>query len=325
MKKTQKRIFGFFGLVFVVAMTFLAATLPPNEASAATPNSFEDRLTVLVTNPEGTPSVNIVSPSDDDQITGDTAELVIDYNSTERAALDVTFIGQNPDGTDADPIVITDFHVFDLGFETGQTTLPIDLNGYGGTDFGYGTFIFSFRNTGADGVEVPGQRISFVHTPVSADPKDEEKDDGSVDVDIDFPTEDDGEGNIVPSEIGKIVITVTNPDGKPVYGPITYDPQDLINEDGSIKPINLPFGEFADITGNYTIAITAYDKSDNYLYTLYRTRYYEVAPPVPDTGMFFQNLNISKEDYIITGLIIFFVFAIVGFGIVARDRQNRKR
>ena len=324
MKKTQKHIFGFFGLVFVVAMTFLAATLPPNEASAATPNSFEDRLTVLITNPEGTPHVGIISPADDDQILAGETDLVIEYNSTEKAALDLTFIGQNPDGTDAEPIVITDYHVFDLNFETGETSLPIDLNGHGSTEFGYGTFILSFRNTGVDGVEVPGQRISFVHTPITADVSGEENKDGSIDADIDFTTEDDGSGNIVPSIVGKIKVEVTNPDGKLVYGPVYYDPKDLINPDGSIKPINLPFGDFADITGNYRIAFTAYDKDDNYLYTLYRTRYYEVAPPAPDTGMFFQNLNISKEDYMVTGLIVFFVFAIVGFGIVARDRQNRK-
>ena len=42
---------------------------------------------------------------------------------------------------------------------------------------------------------------------------------------------------------------------------------------------------------------------------------------VPDTGSFFKNLNISNEDYIITGLIIFFVFSIIGFGIVARKKR----
>ena len=42
---------------------------------------------------------------------------------------------------------------------------------------------------------------------------------------------------------------------------------------------------------------------------------------VPDTGNFFQGLNISREDYLITGLIVFMVVGVVAFGVVKRKRH----
>ena len=45
---------------------------------------------------------------------------------------------------------------------------------------------------------------------------------------------------------------------------------------------------------------------------------------VPDTGSFFQGLNISREDYLITGAVVFAVIGVVAFGVVARTRNNKK-
>lgn len=45
---------------------------------------------------------------------------------------------------------------------------------------------------------------------------------------------------------------------------------------------------------------------------------------VPDTGSFFQNLNISREDYLITGLVVFMIIGVVAFGVVARNRRAKK-
>lgn len=45
---------------------------------------------------------------------------------------------------------------------------------------------------------------------------------------------------------------------------------------------------------------------------------------VPDTGSFFQGLNISREDYLITGVVVFAVIGVVAFGVVARNRNSKK-
>ena len=321
MRSTQKRIFGFVGLAFVAAMTFMAAVMPSPEASAAT-ESVTDTIVVKVINEDGNPHVKITEPSDGAVVFDDSTDFTIDYNSTDKSFLDVTFIGQNPDGTSKQPIVISNYAGYDLDFAAGTTTTPIDLNYYDTTELGYGTFIFSLRNIGIAGVEVPGEEISIVHSPFNFNVSDTDEDDGSVKVDLDFKTETDPDtGETTPSEIGKFDLVVRDSDGNIVYGPVEYDPKDLINPDGTIKDIDIPFGDFANKTDTYKISITAYDKNGDYMYTMTKDRFYNYLP-APDTGLFFQNLNISKEDYLITGLIIFFIFAVVGFAIVARNHKT---
>ena len=112
MKKTQKRIFGFFGLAFVVAMTFLAAMMPTPGASATTA-SVTDQLVVKVINEDGNPHVKIINPADGAVIFPNDVEFAIDYNSTEKSFLDVTYIGQNEDNTDKEPVFIKDYAAFD--------------------------------------------------------------------------------------------------------------------------------------------------------------------------------------------------------------------
>lgn len=321
MKKTQKRIFGFFGLAVVVAMTFLAAIMPIPEASAAD-EGMVDQLVIRVINEDGNPHVKITNPTDGAVIFANSVDFTIDYNSTDKSFLDITYIGQNEDGTDKEPVVMTDYAAFDLNFDAGIKTIPVDLTDYGLQELGYGKFIFALRNIGIAGVEVPGEQISILHSPISVDVNGDEEKDGSVNVNVGFETETDPDtGDIIPSTVDKIKIEVRDPDGNVVYDPKYIDTKDLIDKNGNIKDVNIPFGDFADKTGDYKISVTAYDKDGNYLYTVSKTRYYEVTP-VPDTGMFFQNLNISKEDYLITGLIVFFIFAVVGFAIVFKNRKS---
>jgi len=58
MKRTRKKVFGFLGLVGVVAITFFAATLPVPETSATT-TSVTDNLVVRVI--DGGPEINIIN------------------------------------------------------------------------------------------------------------------------------------------------------------------------------------------------------------------------------------------------------------------------
>ena len=51
-------------------------------------------------------------------------------------------------------------------------------------------------------------------------------------------------------------------------------------------------------------------------------KYYGKPVIVPDTGSFFQGLNISREDYLITGAIVFMVIGVVAFGVVKRSHTT---
>ena len=46
---------------------------------------------------------------------------------------------------------------------------------------------------------------------------------------------------------------------------------------------------------------------------------------VPDTGGVLGNLKIAKSDYLITGLMIFFLAGVSGIYFVAKDRKKSKR
>jgi len=289
MKKTHKQIFGFAGLALVVAVTAFAATLPSPGASAAQ-NSITDTLQVRVVG--SVPDVNFIAPEGNTTVSVPNQELKISYENVKEAVISLNYTNKN--GT---LYTIQNFATLDLDYQAGESTIPADLSHYG-----YGTFEFIVNGFGYDGVP-DTDAIKITYIPVQGEI--EEGDDGSVNVELEYDE----------NEVGRIEIDVF-PEGEndPVYETTVTPPTDSVE---------IPFDEFAKETGDYEIKISTYDKNGNLLYTTTLTYYYEVVP-VPDTGAFFQNLDISKEDYLITGLMVFFVIAIVAFGVVAKSRKTRK-
>ena len=78
--------------------------------------------------------------------------------------------------------------------------------------------------------------------------------------------------------------------------------------------------------GEYTGTITYKDGSGKIVGDSkpIKIKYDGEAIIVPDTGSFFQGLNISREDYLITGLIVFMVAGIAGFAFVKMKGKNRR-
>ncbi len=78
-------------------------------------------------------------------------------------------------------------------------------------------------------------------------------------------------------------------------------------------------------SGDYTAVIAFKNK---YGYTVatktIKIHYVAKSMVVPDTGGLFKGLNISREDYLITGFVVFMIMGVVAFGIVARNKKNRK-
>ena len=132
----------------------------------------------------------------------------------------------------------------------------------------------------------------------------------------------DGDGNII-----RTIITGTGTDGKTdVYDkdghlvisiPGGYDPTDyetliyMSGLPGGVYPGRIKFidGEGSPIGRGIKVRI-----------------HWEGEEPivVPDTGGLFQNLNISREDYLITGAVVFMIIGVVAFGIVKRNRSSKK-
>lgn len=182
------------------------------------------------------------------------------------------------------------------------------------SDYGYGDYTVRARGVGYGGV-YDEDLVTFHYYPVTASLSMDE-DAERIYVDLDYkaydPTSEDS-GNVA-----KIVIYVYDQDGNQLDDLTTtvYPDQKRV-----------PFG-YGDKTasGSYTFKIYAYGKDGDLLYRepfVISTDYTII--PVPDTGGLFSGLNISKVDYLATGLIIFGVVAVSGFIFIARSNKKQSR
>ena len=287
MKKTQKKVFGLTGLALVAAMTTYAAILPAPEASAT--QNITDTIQVRVVG--SVPEVNFTYPTGNVTVSNPNQELKISHENVKTATISLNYTDNN--GTE---YKIEDYKTLDLDYAAGESTIQTNLS-----DYGYGIFEFTVSAFGNDGVP-DTDAIVITYIPVQGAVEDQ--DDGSVKVDLDYDKD----------KIDHIDISVYPEGGdESLYDTTVTPPADSVI---------LPFDEFAPETGYYEIVISSYDKEGNLLYTTTILYYYEVVP-VPDTGALFTKLNIAKEDYLATGLIIFFILAIVAFGVVAKGRKTK--
>lgn len=87
--------------------------------------------------------------------------------------------------------------------------------------------------------------------------------------------------------------------------------------------VNLPVDKYGP--GGYTVVVEYKDEDDDTVGQPAEFEFFAPEPPsagTPDTGSFFHNLDISRADYIATGLIVFFVFAVVALGVITRNRKT---
>lgn len=171
------------------------------------------------------------------------------------------------------------------------------------TKYGYGEY--TLRVT-ADGPAGPAENsVHFWYLPISI----------SIERD-----EDDAENPIVhidhSEDVKYATIEVLDKDGNPIFDTITVNP--------ITRDVVLPFFENKIKSGTYTIRITAYDINGNVIYQPYQKTLEDWnSIHIPDTGSLFQNLNISRTDYLITGLVVFTIAAIFGLIFTIKNRKNR--
>ena len=187
----------------------------------------------------------------------------------------------------------------------GSYSTPLDLLA---EDYGYGEYRVEIVGIGFNDVK-DFETVEFALYPVVGEAN--EADDGKVYLDLQYDTENEN--------INTIGINIYDENGNlvNVLSPITVNTPDM--------RVELPFAENNLPTGNYRIEITAYNVEGDALYKPYITYYYYEMRPVPNTGALFSNLNISRTDYLVTGLIIFFLAAILGIVFIVKGRSNKSR
>lgn len=304
MRKTHKKILGFLSLGLVAAMTVFAATLPTPGAKA-TSTSITDTITVTVLG--GIPTVTIEDPDDGAIYYTPTQAVNIDYQRTASIKIVGTY-------TDANNVTTS----FDLGnfptYEVADTlSTTINFNNYG-----YGKYVLTAIGVDGSGVDAVEDIVSFKYVPLT--------------VDVPDPTPGNDE---MPVVLHYDVDNVCAVDINVYLGNVLIAPPSPIHVDAPTTHITISLEQLQ--SGHYTIESIPYDCPDPSdpsdtpqplePYAQTDTFDYEKDEdiPVPDTGGLFMGLNVSKTDYLVTAIIVFFAFAFLALGIVIKGRKNNKR
>lgn len=332
MKKTHKKIFGLFGLVLVVAVTIFAAFLPAPKTQAADTTPVTDTISVRVVG--STPVVNLSGIAPGAVVTSGSQEVSITYENIENllAVLKFTDVNGNVyektliDSSIGDKPVSYVAGTSDISLDLANGTYSYTYQYYvdgggtatatGGGDllgYGYGQYVLTASGDSIEGVPAESS-VNFSYVPVTASVT---QDGSKVSIDLDY----DETGGTGTGQVDKVVINIYDENGNPVGpSPVTMTPLNA-NYTFDMSDYGLP-------SGTYTVSVQAYDVNGVKLYKPFEVQFYYEArrTPVPDTGGIMGDLNISKTDYIITGLIIFSVVGISGAVFISRhDKKTGNR
>ena len=313
MKKTHKKILGFAGLAVVAATTAVAVALPGPEASAATSSSMTDNISVRVVG--HSPEITILAPPSGSTSSNPEQEVKFDYQGVSNVVVKIEYTDLDGVKTTAtiDSITMSedDYGTYDNVFNM--------LN----LGFGYGDFVLTVEGDGAVGAD--SDSVSFGYYPVDSgieqDTKEDDKkgdgggDDGDYKINFDF--DEDGGAKMIGADV---TITDQGGDTKAFF---KVDPFPVDSIDVSLSDYGLP-------SGVYTITVRVeyeYKGKTYYQYFKYTVNYKAKSVKTPDTGGLFGGLNISKSDYLTTGLLVFGFVGIVGFAVIAKKgkKTSRKR
>lgn len=302
MKKTKKQILGIAGLAAVGVMTAVAYGMPAPDVAAA-----EDNVTVNALVSEGTPSSVIASPSDGSETAKGVINVVTHYSQAKKLEFFLSY------KDDSGSTVRVDLPSYTPTDDAGTYSFSLDVTPYGFRSYELHTLV-----VGYDDVSRETDTVSFTYKGVVVDPGTGKTEGGDPTIGVEIS--DDTE---------KVIVTIFDKDGKPITDkdgrPIEIElgRTDIDPETGKIL-VDLPFDKYGIPAGDYTAVVSAYDK-DGKLVSVSHVGfdYAPVTPDTPNTGMLsIGDLNISRIDYLVTGLIAFTVA--VGFAIALVYRRSRR-
>ncbi|MBQ3348447.1 hypothetical protein IJG90_02950 [Candidatus Saccharibacteria bacterium] len=293
MKRVQKNILGLSGLAVVAAMTAVAVAIPGPEALAV--STVTDTINVRVV--DYMPSV-VIGSTAGVNVANPTYPYAVDYSHANRLTISITYIN----GDTTKTIVLED--IKNMGDATGSQDFSVKVTDLVFPDeqrVRYGTYKITAKVVSEDGTPVENY-LTFNYVPATGNINGDEVTISDLDNDV--------ERVEIRTRAGKIVGAATR--------------EQLEQNNMKIK-LNLD-----DVGCQEQLYLYAYVNDELVSVEPYEMTTECIPVPdagAPDTGGLFQNLNISKEDYLITGLIVFFVLGIVGFGVVMRKDHatTRKR
>ena len=312
MKGIKKKLLGLLGLFVVAAVTAFAVLLPQPGASAANNNnmyySTTDEVEVRVLGEE--PMVKIEEPISGTVFNDrNKHQLKVIYENVDRVVIKI-------ERTDASGNVYR-FTVddFNAGYQPGSDIYEMDFSA---DDYIYGHYKVYIDGYGDPRYSGPLAEdiIEFDLVPAGGVT---EGDDGTVTVDPGVNPDDD--------RVTRVEVNVYDDNGNLVD---ELSPQEILSP---FDPKEIPFAEKGLDEGWYTVVVTEYDQDGNVLSEREYRFYYKPVEipspeagtivPAPNTGGFLANLNISRADYVITGILVVLTIAAIGIFLVARSRNKK--
>lgn len=328
MQKTKKQLLGIAGLAAVGVMTAIAYTMPSpasayeqgvNDAPATSAGNVDLNVTVL----DGMNQVTIKTPANGSATTKESVPVLYSYENASRIETYLQYT--NNDGTKAN-VLIDNFTPTEV---YGERSFTIDLSKYGLNDRQYTLLVRSYDGYGTpkdDTVNFSYRAI--VVTPIEpgdpTDPTDPGNGSDNGDPVIDVEVSDD---------VDEIYVHIRDKDGKPAIVDkdgneviFKFTKDDIDPETGELR-VKLPFEEYGLEDGEYSIVIVGKDKDGNDITVVTTTIDYTFVdntktPDTPNTGSVLDNLNITRVDYIITGIIVFGLVAGAALFLVSRKSRR---
>lgn len=321
MKGKKKQLLGFVGLALVFAMTAIAYSLPAPGAAAQDLN-----ISVTVTDDGEEGSARIISPAPGAVFTGRSTTLSMSYKKIRSMSTTVKCTDQN--GTEV--YNKTEDVVLEAATGVANKTIEVpavdsdvscvaEMNAIGLSNEPYNDSVnFTFR---AMNLPNPGTPDDPVKPPVNPDEPCEGPTCGKVDENND-PIVD----VIVSDDVEKVTVQVYDTDNNPIFVDKDGNETPLVTtkdafKDGKLS-ITLPMSEYNAKPGKYVAIFTATNGEGKIVST--NTYWFEYMPKVeaPGTGSIFKDLNLSRADYLLTGLVAF--GAVAGFALYLVFRKSRR-
>lgn len=310
MSKTQKKIFGFFGLLVVFVITAIAITIPDLRASAVTSDTVTDTIRVRVLS--STPIIsNLTGISNQQKVVDADGTISYDFESCEVVKASIRYV---------DGDTTKEVYTFSPTTDYGTESFTFNLRNFmAEKKFSYGQYIVTVRGEGQGASDE--ESVVFDYVPVIADvsKKTGQGDKDKIIVDYE-PTPGDGDGGV-----SYIIVDIFDENDKKVTGdglPIKIS-----------KPVTsaeIDFSKFGLEAGKYKLEINAFgDDSEDPLFepVILEVEYdgeEDIDIVVPDTGSVYHILNIANKDYLITGLMIFFFLAIAGIVLIVNKNKKSR-
>lgn len=307
MQMSKKHLLGIGGLAAVAAITAYASTIPTPDAGA-TSTSGQVKVSVNVYGED--PEVRITTIKDGDVFVDGNINIGAIY--VIAVSLDYKLCKNygTPDEYCANLGADGTYHPATVP-ESGERAFDFDLDS--DPNLGFGDYALVVTNNSLGGAKVE-DAVSFKYVPLKITTIGTAEN-GDPIVEVEYG-----------SKIGSFDLQAKDKDGKSLFDEPLNTRVDNPGVAGK-KQVTLPFASYGAASGDYVV--TAQGRGfDGVLYAkqfastdvVYRA---PDAPEVPKTGGLFENLNIAKSDYIITGVIVFAIATALAIRTL-KKRSNRR-